>query len=113
VSPGSAPDSSFGRDAGFMMRLMLPMMKMVGPLMGMAGSLEVAARRYLDAAELGTEANGGFYATEHRKKLVGPMAKQTWPEYLTDATSQDAGFDAVVKLTHTPFPAEARASAPS
>ena len=105
VSPGSAPASSFGRDAPLMMRVfMMPMMKLMGPFMGMAGSIEVAARRYLDAADLGATETGHFYATAHRKKLVGPVGIQTWPEYLTDEVSQEAGFDAVVKLTGVGFP---------
>ncbi len=104
VSPGSAPGSSFARDAGLLMRVMIPMMKVFGPLMGMAGSLEVAARRYLDVTELGADQTGHFYATAHRKKLVGPVGVQTWPAYFTDEVSQDQGFEAVVKLTGTPFP---------
>lgn len=105
VSPGSAPASSFGRDAPWMMRVfMMPMMKVVGPLMGMAGSVESAARRYLDAADLGDDETGHFYATAHRKKLVGPVGIQRWPEYFVDEASQEAGFEAVVKLTGMGFP---------
>ncbi len=105
VSPGSAPSSSFARDAPLMIRLfMIPMMKLMGPLLGSAGSLEAAARRYLDAADLGDDETGHFYATAHRRKLVGPVGIQTWPEYITDEVSQEVGFEAVVKLTGTPFP---------
>lgn len=106
VSPGSVPASNFGRDLSWVTRrLMMPMMKIVGPLMGMAGSVGTGARRYVVAADLGTEDTGKFYATAHRKKLVGPTSAQTWPEYLTDEASQEAGFAAVVNLTKTPFPA--------
>lgn len=105
VSPGSAPDSGFVRRAPFMMRaVMIPIAKIIGPLMGMAGSLKTGARRYLAAADLGDNETGHFYATAHRKKLVGPVGIQTWPEYFTDRASQEAGFDAVVKLTGTGFP---------
>ena len=105
VSPGSAPASSFARNAPFMMRyFMLPMIKIVGPLMGMAGAIEPAARRYLDAADLTDDETGHFYATAHRRKLVGPVGIQTWPEYFTDQVSQEAGFEAVVKLTGVRFP---------
>ena len=105
VSPGSAPASNFARNAPFMMRFfMLPMMKIIGPLMGMAGAIETAARRYLDAAELTDDETGHFYATAHRKKLVGPVGIQAWPAYFTDQVSQEAGFDAVVKLTGVRFP---------
>ena len=84
--------------------LMVPMMKIVGPLMGMAGSIESAAARYVVAADFGDDETGHFYASENRKKLVGPMVIQTWPEYFTDLTSQEAGFQAVVNLTKVPFP---------
>lgn len=111
VSPGSAPASGFSRDASFMMGIMTSMMKVFGPLMGMAGSIAPAARRYLDVAELGDDETGHFYATAHRKKLVGPMGVQAWPESLADEVSQEAGFEAIVKMTGTPFPAAVSARA--
>ncbi|MCI0809561.1 MAG: short-chain dehydrogenase, partial [Chloroflexi bacterium] len=105
VSPGSVPGTNFARNASWMVRLlMVPMMKIVGPLMGMAGSIESAAARYVVAADFGDDETGHFYASENRKKLVGPMVIQTWPEYFTDLTSQEAGFQAVVNLTKVPFP---------
>ena len=105
VLPGSAPSSGFGRDAPFLMRVfMLPIMKIVGPLMGMAGSIESGARRYLDAADLGDNETGHFYATAHHTKLVGPVGIQNWPEYFTDEAAQEAGFAAVVKLTGVGLP---------
>ena len=105
VSPGSAPGSNFARNGSLVMRFfMLPVMKIIGPIMGMAGSIEAAAARYLAAADLGDDETGHFYATAHRRKLVGPTAIQTWPEYFTDETSQEAGFDALVNLTKVPFP---------
>ena len=72
--------------------------------MGMAGAIETGARRYLDAADLTDDETGHFYATAHRKKLVGPVGIQTWPKYFTDQVSQEAGFEAVVKLTGVRFP---------
>lgn len=48
---------------------------------------------------MGDEETGHFYATAHRKKLVGPVGIQTWPAYFTDERSQEAAFDALVKLT--------------
>lgn len=105
VSPGSVPGTNFARNASWMVRLlMVPMMKIMGPLMGMAGSIESAAARYVVAADFGDDETGHFYASENRKKLVGPMVIQTWPEYFTDLTSQEAGFQAVVNLTKVPFP---------
>ncbi|MBN4059136.1 hypothetical protein JYT22_00620 [Endomicrobium sp. AH-315-J14] len=100
VSPGSVASTSFGRDFPAMMRIfMIPMMKVLGPLMGMDGSSGEGARRYLDAADFGDEETGNFYATAHRKKLVGPVGIQTWPEYFTDKSGQEAGFNALVNLT--------------
>ncbi len=107
VSPGAALATSFGRDANAMMRLlMMPIMKLIGPFMGMAGPIESAARRYLEAADFADDQTGHFYATAHRKKLVGPMGIQTWPAYFTDTPSQEAGFAAIVKLTGVGFPEE-------
>ena len=105
VSPGSAPASGFARDAPFFMRIMVPVLRLVGPLMGMAGSLETAAKRYLDAAELGDDDTGHFYATAKRKRFVGPVGIQTWLDHFTDRESQEAGFEAVVRMTGVPFPA--------
>ena len=105
VSPGAVLSTSFARDANAMMRfVMIPMMKIFGPLMGMSGSIEKAARRYLDAASFGDEETGHFYATAHRKKLAGPMGIQTWPEYFHDTRGQEASFDAMVGLTGVGFP---------
>jgi NAD(P)-dependent dehydrogenase (short-subunit alcohol dehydrogenase family) len=112
VSPGSALVSNFGRNQPWVARrLMMPLMKIVGPLMGMAGSIESAARRYVVAADLTYADTGKFYATAHRNKLVGPIGVQTWPEYLTDEVSQEAGFAAVENLTKTRFPALVRTAA--
>ncbi len=105
VSPGSVPGTNFARNASPMVRfLMVPMMKILGPFMGMAGSIETAAARYVAAAEFGDDESGHFYASENRKKLVGPLTIQTWPEYFTDESSQEEGFQAVVNLTKTPCP---------
>ena len=100
VSPGANLASSFARDAPAAMRyVMMPMMKVLGPLLGMNGPIDKGARRYLDAYDYGDDKNGDFYATAKRKKLVGPVGIQTWPEHLTDQGSQDAAFDALVALT--------------
>lgn len=111
VSPGAAPGSNFARDAGFGMKVMLAVMKTVGPLMGMAGSLQAAAKRYVEAAALGDDATGHFYATAHRKKLVGPVDIQTWPEFLTDRANEDAAFRALVDLTGSGYPKATTVSA--
>ena len=71
----------------------------VGPYIGMGGSVEQGARRYVEAADFGEQASGYFYATAHRTKAVGPMDVQIWPEYLVHEPSQKAGFNAIVQLT--------------
>jgi hypothetical protein len=108
VSPGANVATSFARDAPAAMRfVMIPTMKLVGPLMGMNGPIDKGARRYLDAAEYPDDDTGHFYATAKRKKLVGPVGIQDWPEYFTDEAAQEAGFDAVVAATGVGLPADA------
>ena len=100
VSPGANVSTSFGRDAPLAMRaMMIPAMKLLGPLLGMNGPVDRGARRYLDAAEYGADDTGHFYATAHRRKAVGPVAVQTWPDHLADEKTQQAGFEATVRLT--------------
>ena len=100
VSPGGNMSTAFGRDASAPMRLiMMPMMKVFGSMMGMNGPIDKGARRYLDAAEYADDDTGHFYATAKRKKVVGPIGVQTWPDYFTDQAAQDAAFDALVILT--------------
>jgi NAD(P)-dependent dehydrogenase (short-subunit alcohol dehydrogenase family) len=108
VSPGAIVATSFGRDAPAAMRfLMIPTMKLVGPLMGMNGPIDKGARRDLHAAEHPDHDTGRFYATAKRKKLVGPVGIQDWPDYSTDEAAQEAGFEAVVATTGVGLPAEA------
>lgn len=105
VSPGAVLSTSFARDADAMMRfVMIPMMKVLGPLMGMSGSIEKAARLYLDVANLGDDETGHFYATAHRGKLTGPVGIQNWPECFNNTRGQEASFDAMVGLTGVAFP---------
>ncbi|MFT7622437.1 MAG: NAD(P)-dependent dehydrogenase (short-subunit alcohol dehydrogenase family) [Myxococcota bacterium] len=100
MSPGAAVGTSFGRNAPAAMRyIMMPMMKLLGPLLGMNGPTDKAARRYLDAAEFGDEINGQFWATAHEKKLVGPIGVQTSPAVFLDSTGHKAAFDAMVQVT--------------
>jgi len=97
VSPGSAPGTSFSRNVGFGMKyIMIPMMKVLGPLMGMAGSVSAGAKRYVDAAEFGPETNGRFYASPG-KKLVGKLTVQEHPHFLVEE-HQEAAWDTVVRL---------------
>jgi NAD(P)-dependent dehydrogenase (short-subunit alcohol dehydrogenase family) len=105
VSPGANLATSFARDANAMMRMvMVPALKMLGPAMGMDGPIDKGARRYLDAADFGDDDTGHFYATAHRRKLVGPLGIQTWPEYFANERGQEAAFDAMERLTGVEFP---------
>lgn len=108
VSPGAVLSTAFARDAPAWMRVvMLPVMKLVGPLVGMSGSVGEAAQRYVDAVGFGPEVNGAFFATAHRKKAVGPMAEQRWPEALLDERLQAAALHAMVAMTGHAGPAQA------
>ncbi|MEO1060953.1 MAG: SDR family NAD(P)-dependent oxidoreductase [Actinomycetota bacterium] len=94
VSPGSAPDTDAARNAtGVMKYVMLPMFKL---LPGKSMSVDVAAKRYLDAADYGTESSGAFYASKP-KKVIGPVEIMRHP-HLHDRTNQAAAWEAVVKV---------------
>ncbi len=110
VSPGSAPGSNFARNAPAPMKLMMTMMKIVGPLVKMGGSVREGAARYLAALEWSEEESGHFYATAHRKELVGPLSVQLWPEYFVDEELQEAGFRAVEIMTRVECPQLSRAA---
>jgi hypothetical protein len=84
--------------------LMVPFMKLMGPLLGMNGPVDKAARRYLDAAEFGDDQSGDFYASEGAKKLAGKLAVQTEPAHFVDEKAQETGFEAVVALTGVGYP---------
>ncbi|MEM9070155.1 MAG: SDR family NAD(P)-dependent oxidoreductase [Myxococcota bacterium] len=110
VSPGANLATSFARDAPAAMKLvMLPMMKLLGGMMGMNGPIEDGAKRYLDAAERDDEDTGNFYATAHPKRLVGPVGLQEdFPQFF-DPDGPNAAFAALVSLTGVDYPG-ARAS---
>ena len=98
VSPGSAPDTQASRNAAWAMRwLLVPMVK----LLGMVQTTETAARRYLQASEFGTEVSGQFFASAP-KKLTGPMEAMRHP-HLYDRASQEAAWQAVVKVSGVDF----------
>ena len=106
VSPGSAPGTTFARNMSAPMRLvMVPMLKIVGPLFGMAGSVEQGAQRYVDAGEFATDASGKFWASPPGK-AVGPMEVQTQTHFADEAL-QEAAWHSVVRLTGTGMPAGA------
>ena len=106
VSPGSAPGTTFARNMSAPMRLvMVPMLKIVGPLFGMAGSIAQGAQRYVDAGEFAADASGKFWASPPGK-AVGPMEVQTQTHFADEAL-QEAAWHSVVRLTGTGMPAGA------
>ena len=106
VSPGSAPQTDFARHSGFMMKhVMMPVMKVVGPMMSMAGTLEEAAKRYVTAAGYDDQTSGHFYASPP-KKLVGPVQIQQQP-HITSPVLQEASWNVMVKLSEIGYPAAA------
>jgi len=105
VSPGANLGTTFARDAPVMMKLvMMPFMKLMGPLLGMDGPVADGARRYLDAAERLDDDTGNTYATAHPKKFVGPVGLQTtFPQFFEEESFQPA-WDALVSLTGVGLP---------
>lgn len=97
VSPGSVPSTNFDRDMAWPMRyIMIPMLKVIGPLMGMAGSVSSAGKRYLEVAHYGKEQSGKFFASP-KKKLVGKLEEQHTP-LLQDINKQEEGYRLIVEL---------------
>lgn len=107
VSPGGALATRFGRDAPIALRVVvLPILRILAPLVGLSGSVEQGARRYLEAEAFTDDETGHFYATAARRKVIGRMAIQSWPEYFLDNRSHEACFEALVKSTGEDFPSE-------
>ena len=100
VSPGSAPDTKAVRNLGPVMKsLMIPLIKLIP---GMSQTPETAARRYLQASEFGTDVSGQFFASAP-KKLTGPIEAMRHA-HLHDPASQEAAWQAVVKVSGADFP---------
>jgi NAD(P)-dependent dehydrogenase (short-subunit alcohol dehydrogenase family) len=95
VSPGAATDTKVVRSAGpFLRYLMIPIVNLIP---GMNQTPETAARRYLQASELGTDVSGKFFASA-KGKFTGPIEAQLQP-HLHDRASQEAAWQAVVKVS--------------
>lgn len=109
VSPGSAPRTEGARNVNFFMkRVMLPVMKAAPSWMGLAASVDVAAARYVEAADFGPEVNGKFFASAP-KKMVGPLHEMTF-DHVHDRIGQDAAWQAIVKVARVELPAIDRSS---
>jgi NAD(P)-dependent dehydrogenase (short-subunit alcohol dehydrogenase family) len=107
VSPGSTPDTQGVRNLSSVARwLMLPLVKLIP---GMSHTVEMGARRYLDAAEFGTDVSGQFFASPP-KKMTGPMEVMRQPHF-HDRANQEAAWHAIVKVSGVDLPSTAPGSA--
>jgi hypothetical protein len=106
VSPGGATATKGARNAGLALKyLFIPIVNLIP---GMNQTPETAARRYLQASEFGTDVSGQFFASA-RGKFSGPIEVQRQP-HLYDRASQEAAWQAVVKVSGVDF---SSAAAPS
>ena len=98
VSPGSVPSTGFARDMPWAMRnILLPIMTAIGPMMGMAGPISDAGKRYLDAADYSADITGKFFASPP-KKAVGKL-EEVRTTLLQDEDKQEEGYKLIVELT--------------
>jgi NAD(P)-dependent dehydrogenase (short-subunit alcohol dehydrogenase family) len=99
VSPGGATGTKVVRSAGLALRyLFIPIVNLIP---GMNQTPETAARRYLQASKFGTDLSGQFFASA-KGKFSGPIEVQLQP-HLHDRASQEAGWQAVVKVSGVDF----------
>jgi NAD(P)-dependent dehydrogenase (short-subunit alcohol dehydrogenase family) len=95
VSPGASNATNVARNAGPLLKyLMIPIVNLIP---GMNQTPETAARRYLQASEFGTDVSGQFFASA-QGKFSGPIEAQRQP-HLHDRASQEAAWQAVVKVS--------------
>ncbi len=109
VSPGGATDTKVVRNAGPVLKyLFIPIVNLIP---GMNQTPETAARRYLQASEFGTDVSGQFFASA-QGKFSGPIEAQRHP-HLHDRASQEAAWQAVVKVSGIDLSSPASLSAVS
>jgi NAD(P)-dependent dehydrogenase (short-subunit alcohol dehydrogenase family) len=102
VSPGGATATKVVRNAGPALKyLFIPTVNLIP---GMNQTPETAARRYLQASEFGTDVSGQFFASA-QGKFSGPIEVQRQP-HLYDRASQEAAWQAVVKVSGVNFSSE-------
>jgi NAD(P)-dependent dehydrogenase (short-subunit alcohol dehydrogenase family) len=95
VSPGGATATKVVRSASPVLKyLFIPIVNFIP---GMNQTPETAARRYLQASEFGTDVSGQFFASA-QGKFSGPIEVQRHP-HLHDRASQEAAWQAVVKVS--------------
>ena len=109
VSPGGATATKVVRNAGPMLKyLFIPIVNLIP---GMNQTPETAASRYLQASEFGTDVSGQFFASA-QGKFSGPIEVQRQP-HLYDRASQEAAWQAVVKVSGVDVSSPASLSAAS
>ena len=100
VSPGAATDTKVVRSAGLALRyLFIPIVNLIP---GMNQTPETEARRYIQASKFGTDLSGQFFASA-KGKFTGPIEAQRHP-HLLDRASQEAAWQAVVKVSGIELP---------
>ena len=97
VSPGSVPTTNFARHQGVMMKLMMPVRKLMPRSMGMAAPVADGARRYVDASAFKPADSGKFYASPP-SKMVGPLEVQTHKHFM-DERNQEASWTMLTRLS--------------
>ncbi len=109
VSPGGATATKVVRNAGPALKyLFIPIVNLIP---GMNQTPETAARRYLQASEFRTDVSGQFFASA-QGKFSGPIEVQRQP-HLYDRASQEAAWQAVVKVSGVDLSSAATLSAVS
>lgn len=100
VSPGGATATKAVRNAGPLLKyVFIPIVNLIP---GMNQTPETAARRYLQASEFGTDVSGQFFASA-QGKFSGAIEVQRQP-HLYDRASQEAAWQAVVKVSGVDLP---------
>ena len=103
VSPGGATGTKVVRSAGWALRhIFIPIVNLIP---GMNQSPETAAGRYIQASKFGTDLSGQFFASA-KGKFSGPVEVQSQP-HLHDHASQEAAWQAVVKVSGVDFSSSA------
>ena len=109
VSPGGATATKVVRSASPVLKyLFIPIVNLIP---GMNQTPETAAGRYIQASEFGTDVSGQFFASA-KGKFSGPIEVQRQP-HLHDRASQEAAWQAVVKVSGVDFSRPASLSAVS
>ena len=109
ISPGGATATNVVRSASPVLKyLFIPIVNLIP---GMNQTPETAAGRYIQASELGTDVSGQFFASA-KGKFSGPIELQREP-HLHDRASQEAAWQAVVKVSGVDLSQSATLSAVS